>query len=1785
MRAFKFILLFLFHVLLTRAQVFPVTADLKINATRVERISALGGFGAVIQPVQLSLLLNDLSIPSRSVTLRFSLTGEGLSMTSGTMDAGAALVLESGVPYVVPETVIASYFQFDNLSGISYDTYTGMLPEGYYQFCVEVFDMLSGKRLSARVCEVFYHNRREPPLLLSPERGATVPVVTPQAVFFQWTPRGYSPGMVRYQLRLVEVWDTSQDPQAAFLSSSPIFETTTTAPSFLYDLQATPLIPDKRYAWRVSEWPLDDDLTRSGTPLTESEVFWFDYTSPCELPTGIAHEVKGRSQANISWEDNSNVLSEYTVRYRKAGDDHQWFYSSTSFNWLTLWGLEGETRYEYQVLRKCELSETVFSNSHFFTTGITNLPEDVLECGIAPAADIHSEVALPVLEVGEHFTAGDFTIEVHEVQGAQGRFSGQGVVRIPYLANIRVGVRFTNVFINNDRALASGVVHTVYDKQWTNMLDIDAVIDEVEDVVDAITGDDIHTVSFPDMEIGEGQIEVSDGKVIITAPDGSITTIDQDQGDVLLITDATGGQWQVSGDGEVTRVGEGAPGGAATPVNTTGVAYDEHGAPAVKTLGEDGGAIQFYRGEDTRYALDLADSDWKKQRYPVLQDKSGAAYHPLHKAVLSGATDHLYVRLEEVGMADSLVIKTMEGREIPATVIDGGKGLRMELSGLEGYRQEQVVLCAPDGEGKYTVVATFYLHHLPPMPEVKVILVPGANGAIPESITTLAREVFDPVGVSLELEEAAVFAPDKKLWDTGNVNGMMDYHGSGLLADYPGEFKDFQKAFMASEHFTDPEACYLFFPGAYAGNTGGIAGFMPPGRQWGYVFEGGSIEAKGSTAEVALHELGHGLLGLEHPEDTGSEGALMDRGAGTSLTYLDWQQLSSDKLQLHWFDDDSDKEIGGRTWFTPEWKPFKVADTRVISSKQIGNIPDGTVPGFKADGQYYHAVMGESGFLGYQNAAGEVYKITEVTDLDSDDKVYLFKQDGGCGYNSYYSATYGDVQQDLPELSLYDESVYTFEATIPCDGPVAQGDLFLTRICEQGGDYELPEEDMLMLAGVLKAAHVRRVSLGTMTHAPVGEFHHLLNFGDEQLGESQQVLEDKLFLLKALTGINFYVLGYDSSGRGALNEPEKRAQAILDQIPGLQQEPTVLIFAGYNALHTNSGMVSCMVSGMALSDATLIGGDHFTPGTYQDLYSLASGAFAALEKPYVLHRFYLRANGEVLYTHERPESGKGVRGLPFIYATEFYKSPHLEQIAQMQQDLRDLQSMNSEMMGQLDQSLHYRELRDDWMADMNNLLSQAMIEEEMAFGSDPGQYWKADESKLGVLREALLDHPDKLKAYYATTTASNEYAARWGIQFGSDTALDKEDYYDYNAFALIDEMVYAGLDLAAFVPNPYVEGGAEVAGIVYASFRGDLEMAGMYSTALVIPFSGVRQVVDKLDTASEASRLFAAFASKVDDRIEINVKSLRESKAWELQLTPVITNREVAAPLLEKEIRIHYKDLEWIKTFLKLPRRGKQNLLKINWKSFPDCYQCDRTAMEFWADESKAVMHYMQNKYYIKHDLETGELLLGNKESGDVLAYMRGKDNEKFFAESGYDEALEILRRYKGEGGDPIIIDLNASNLKKVTSTPGKCTTIIGKFIFAEEGITDMQDIIKKLLGNLKHQMFDGPCNNGFNILNVSDLLAGGDFWEKFNKPWLLKAIERGDVIYAATDPMDIRMVIRDKNVLAEYDFENFQELIQFLKSSPIANNKGVLSGYGQEIQLLFQNGYTYDPLTKIFIK
>lgn len=141
-------------------------------------------------------------------------------------------------------------------------------------------------------------------------------------------------------------------------------------------------------------------------------------------------------------------------------------------------------------------------------------------------------------------------------------------------------------------------------------------------------------------------------------------------------------------------------------------------------------------------------------------------------------------------------------------------------------------------------------------------------------------------------------------------------------------------------------------------------------------------------------------------------------------------------------------------------------------------------------------------------------------------------------------------------------------------------------------------------------------------------------------------------------------------------------------------------------------------------------------------------------------------------------------------------------------------------------------------------------------------------------------------------------------------------------------------------------------------------------------------------------------------------------------------------------------------------------------------------------------------------------------------------------------EILEGLRKKIFKGGSKTLKHIATSGVE-LTSTPGKTTTVLGRFG------SDTGDIIKELKIPKNTDFSGNP--GGFNLLNTPDelysKLGAEGFWNEYNKPFLDAAIERGDEILMSTPITNSNLYLRGTTEL---------------------------TGYGREYYYMIDHGYTY---------
>ncbi|WP_103072662.1 fibronectin type III domain-containing protein [Aquimarina sediminis] len=993
------------------AQRFPVIVVPQVNAPAPVNFFNYADATTINSPLRVQLLLNDITITNEQIRLKVHFEGNGIAFQSRDVVVGApSLFIDGGTPRVLTNVELAPYFELQNIEGISSNIYGRTIPEGSYQFCFEVFDFSTGNRFSSKTCTSVYIFKNEPPILNLPLKGVNIEPTEIENIVFQWTPRHINVSNVEYKLSIVEIWDDTVDPQTAFLSLPPIFETTTRSTSFVYGPSQPLLLPEKRYAWQVQAKALQG-AEEIGLFRNEgkSEVFWFSRTSPCDVPLNVYAEPKGISKINVFWDEDPSVYHEYTIAYREANKPNAyWFTMRTNSGWATIWNLKPGTTYEYKVKGKCKYQYGPYSDVQEVTTETAQDVTANYNCGIVPdAMAITNREPHPGLQVGSRITAGDFMVTVVEIESqSNGRITGRGYVGIPYLRFTHFGVKFDNILINTDSQLAEGEIVTLYDPEYGEGETM--TVDLNTDIAEIISGDEGETSQ---VQVGF-QIESitvdEHGAIIITGTNGEEALISG--GRDIEIVDSNGKVWTVNEQGGVQDYGEIAEEGASTDGNTEGITGDDiiqiSATDVLVTFKKSG---YYYYDELPEGTEDVLG---KESLYPSIPKKEGGIYRPPFKAIsnLNGND----IILAEADFKDSsvttedIIFKTKSGVLIPATW--NGNVATLTLKKSFDYAKTKVLATVKPKEegGKHTIAGVLNLIHLgsQEFSDINIVLIPVNNATISRTVETRIKEIYSKVGVNFNIEIGERLQIPNSVWDLEEPYNEINAGDSGVLAEYSPEEAAINTYFKANSNHKD-EAYYIFvtdIKGVNSVTKEELGGFMPLKSQFGYIFQGAKDDAV-----TAAHELGHGVFGLKHPfsEYGTSEKAtdfLMDYNDGSIFNHMDWENIYAPGFKLYWFQGDEDGESVTISSYFKDTGILKDigADTYtfITPSAELIILPEDV-----ADVEFYYGYYGESvqgDFRQFMNFTPGTLKSFKIGDKKYEARIQ-FLDDDSADLLGYYS--------------------------------------------------------------------------------------------------------------------------------------------------------------------------------------------------------------------------------------------------------------------------------------------------------------------------------------------------------------------------------------------------------------------------------------------------------------------------------------------------------------------------------------------------------------------------------------------------------------------------------------------------------------------------------------------------------------------------------------------------------------------------------------------------------------
>ncbi|WP_079685666.1 fibronectin type III domain-containing protein [Ohtaekwangia koreensis] len=900
MKSLKSILFFLFLFVgkISFAQVYPVQATVQLTPPYSLYLSDYVESGT--ERLALNIFLADIARPQLDVRFRLRIVGQGVTIETKPEYRPAPISIQGGVSQRLISTDLADYFNSNNLNfqGISRREYDqrGKLPEGVYQFCFEVLEYNRGAKISNTACGTAWMILNDPPIVNLPRQNEKLKVQTPQNVLLQWTPRHTgSPNSAfttSYDVTMVEVWPSTRNPNDAILTSPPIFETTTSSTTVVYGPAETPLEPGRRYAFRVRARSISGvdelDLFKNNG---YSEVISFVYGDACDLPTGINAGSIGTSKFSLTWDGLFNHTA-YKVRYRETGTTN-WYENSVTSTNADIYSLKPGTVYEYQVAATCGFYDGQYSAVSKITTN--PLPEAEYACG-APIGtfNIDPKELTGSLKAGDIIQAGDFDVKLTKVTGSNGIFSGEGVIEVPYFNKAKVKTSFADITVSKELRMVNGYMNVT-----GAAVDIipSGVLDAMNDLTEVLNAADsaLNTIEENLPEQFDPNSFVAD--TAITVKEGISSVYKDDDGTVVI----------VDSKGTETRLPVGTS-AAIKDDNGKGYLVDKKGnvhkvtADVAAKAGnrEYNLTLKFAANGRMQYGFDERKHDAIGKDYEQLKNYSVA-----WKSVASGGvTDVVTALLSGTGIDNSKIKFEQSGIVLQAQPFANNQTTLSVRGGSDGTEEGLLAVYSASDTGKVQVLGKLNVVSYNKISN-SVVIVPVNNTTLPSGLT--AQIIEDSLNA---IYKQAVVDWKVSIAAPITVTGLGDPFDDGdseLLSNYTSDMKSVIKAFGNLQD----ETLYLFLVSNPQSSNG--LGYMPRGKQVGFIFVDHHGSDKVALVRTMAHELGHGTFSLHHtfkePNFTLTRGAtdnLMDYPNGNKLYKYQWDKMRYPDIVVGLFEEDEE---------------------------------------------------------------------------------------------------------------------------------------------------------------------------------------------------------------------------------------------------------------------------------------------------------------------------------------------------------------------------------------------------------------------------------------------------------------------------------------------------------------------------------------------------------------------------------------------------------------------------------------------------------------------------------------------------------------------------------------------------------------------------------------------------------------------------------------------------------------------------------------------------------------
>src|SRR5690554_1334423 len=899
-KLYTFLVLVLFLPLSTMAQMhYPIRTNTIVTPPVP---FSLDGFVSQPGKLMLNVLVDDVTLSQYPVKLQLHIEGNGIRISSNPNIPQQPIYLDGGVTTQLTGSDLEFYFNPENLlfQGYSLSEYrrNGRLPEGVYRIRFEVLDFYRDFKVSSAIPAVAMMSLTNGPVLTFPANRSEIDVDANPVLRFSWMAvfTAIPDALIEYRFKLWQIRPDNRDPFEITKVTTPVYEVDLSETALLYDGSLPPLEKGARYVWQVTALDLSGNVLfkKDGN----SDIATFRYGYECAAPSAVISKVSHNS-VSVSWNSNSSIR-EYIVSYRKENDP-EWQEVTTSNVGLTIDNLEHSVQYELYVRASC--GDASSSNERLLRFKTDRFVD--YSCGAgAPRISFENQDPLPALHRFDEFKAADFYIEVTEVSGSQGVFSGRGLASIPFLEFLKFEVSFNDITINTDRQMIDGHVVFLHEEETGKIPGRNMGV-----------GGSQGAEGSQELSFEEALNEIADQKVTI---DEEVADVSVSNGNVTVVTES--GQTQSYLVGENQTLAIVTPESIVVVDQASGQVFQAPNTPPgsssnVRTPSQSGihGCLVTFRPSATqRLGFDAVGNGVVKPNSYFLRDRNGDAVP--WKSLEAGNTDYVAMLTNGDCQADSLRFIRESGLLSPTTP---GRNNSLELLLTGGFQ----------GQEERLTVARATTNHINDSTSEEILTEAGVLGLV--SYQRITRDVFlIPVnGASFPTASTQLSDIEKRLneiygsavinWnvhfdepiEVGRINEAdFKVEGTAMLSKYTSDMNRVIRTYKRNRP-ADDNSLYLFFVELSDLGTS-RKGFMPLAGNFGFIFN-----FSASDFDLLAHELAHGAFNLRHTFSDKAQhyfpvqqtANLMDYAGGTDLWKYQWDLIHNpESILFAWGQDEEE---------------------------------------------------------------------------------------------------------------------------------------------------------------------------------------------------------------------------------------------------------------------------------------------------------------------------------------------------------------------------------------------------------------------------------------------------------------------------------------------------------------------------------------------------------------------------------------------------------------------------------------------------------------------------------------------------------------------------------------------------------------------------------------------------------------------------------------------------------------------------------------------------------------